>query len=278
MSEEGNPACLSRCSRALMPLVELCVKSAGLCVRCTGWQCQSGGPPLRARSVGGWGLNLEGAASRPHRCPGGEGPGRAAREGVARPRADGDPLPGGWGGGVAWGLERALPPGRRQCAPCVLASCEGPPPEHVGVGAEGGARKGRWPASGGARGAPAPGNSKAPKGRRGRAWWGGGLQVGSGPLAALEWSPCALASGFFPRRTGEPTGGGFFARVRRGCPRALGTPPTYTQVAGGFSRPGWGLCPFAFSSACSQAFKGWDCPLALRFSCLCCSEATSELW
>lgn len=102
--------------------------------------------------------------------------------------------------------------------------------------------------------------------------------MGSGPLAALEWSPCALASGFFPRRTGEPTGGGFFARVRRGCPRALGTPPTYTQVAGGFSRPGWGLCPFAFSSACSQAFKGWDCPLALRFSCLCCSEATSELW
>ena len=36
LSEEGNPAGLSRCSGGLRPLVELCVEPAGLCGRCTG--------------------------------------------------------------------------------------------------------------------------------------------------------------------------------------------------------------------------------------------------
>ena len=36
LSEEGNSACLSRCSGGLRPLVELCVASAGFSGRCTG--------------------------------------------------------------------------------------------------------------------------------------------------------------------------------------------------------------------------------------------------
>ena len=34
-SEEGNSACLSRCSGGLRPLVELCVEPAGVSGRCT---------------------------------------------------------------------------------------------------------------------------------------------------------------------------------------------------------------------------------------------------
>ena len=36
LSEEGNPACLSSCSGGHRPLVELCVKPAGVSGRCTG--------------------------------------------------------------------------------------------------------------------------------------------------------------------------------------------------------------------------------------------------
>ena len=35
LSEEGNSACLSRCSGGLRPLVELCVEPAGVSGRCT---------------------------------------------------------------------------------------------------------------------------------------------------------------------------------------------------------------------------------------------------
>ena len=39
LSPNGSPAGLSSCSGGLRPLVELCMEPAGLCGRCTGWQC-----------------------------------------------------------------------------------------------------------------------------------------------------------------------------------------------------------------------------------------------
>lgn len=147
--------------------------------------------PRRARS-GGWvkpgGSRFQ--APAPSRRG---GPGRAAREGVARPRADGDPRrrpPGGWGGGVAWGLERALPPARRQGAPCVLASCEGPPPRARGCGRGRGGRSpeglvaGLWGRPGRSRSWEFQGSQgKAGQGLVGR-WPPGGERAFCGPGAA----------------------------------------------------------------------------------------------
>lgn len=204
--------------------------------------------------------------------------GRAAREGAAWPRANRDPwrrLPGGWGGGGAWGLERALPPGRRQCGRCVPVSCEGPPPRARGCGRGGRSPEGQvaglWGRPGRSRSWEFQGSQgKAGPGLVGRGPPGGELaSCGPGVVAVrtgLPWpalppwpwasSPVAPRSGF----SGESEGG---------CPSALGTPPTYTQVVGGLPRPGSVRSSLAFSSACFQA---------LGLFCLCCSEASSELW
>ena len=195
-------------------------------------------PPARARSGGGqtWREPLPGPSAVQEGRAWGSRPGRVwpGRERTETPR---DACPAGGVGAGPGGSSGPFRPG----AACAVGAClfpvRGRLREHVGAGEEGGVRKGRWPASGGARGAPARGNSKARQGRRGRAWWGGGLQVGSWPLAALEWSLCALASrGLrlppWPWASSPVApGGGFFRESERGLPQCPGnTPHIHTGV------------------------------------------------
>lgn len=153
-------------------------------------------PPPPALGRGGgqtWREPLPGPSAVHEGRAWGARPGRV-RPGRERTETPGDACPAGGVGAGPGGSSGPFRPGAASAVGACLFPVRGRLREHVGAGEEGGVRKGRWPASGGARGAPARGNSKARKGRRGRAWWGGGLQVGSWPLAALEWSLCALAS------------------------------------------------------------------------------------